>query len=59
MKKQIVNIKSEYHKITWPNRKMLRKKVSEMLGVAVAFGIMISVTDQMCQYLVNGLLNIF
>ena len=49
-------VKTEFKKITWPDREDLMKQSVAVVGVSVVLGAVIAVIDMLLQYGVNNFL---
>ena len=49
-------VKTEFKKITWPDRTSLIKQSGAVVGVSVVLGAVIAVIDMLLQYGVNNFL---
>ena len=48
-------VKSEFKKITWPDKKSMFKQAVAVVGISVVVGVIIAVIDLIAQYGVNFL----
>ncbi len=46
-------VKSEFKKITWPDKKTMFKQAIAVVGISVVVGVIIAVIDLLAQYGVN------
>lgn len=56
MRKKIHELKAEYKKIIWPNKKELIKKTSAVIAGSVVIGVYIMALDSGYQTLINTIL---
>ena len=57
-KSKFADLKAEFKKIIWPERKSLVKQTSAVVAVSIALGMVIAMMDFIFQYAIDILVNI-